>query len=291
MTTVMSDRYPNAVLASALIHGAVIGLLLLMTYVVHQQAKEHPQIFELVAGEGDNYGAKEAPALGVTGGIKVPATEAPKPAEPSPIEPAAPEAAPLQAVAPPVTKAPDPAAKIANLVKTIERKSDRAVEKVRKEAEKERLTKEQYDKLNKSKSAPTAKTTASGVKVTKVDSEGIAKGVIGGSTANTTGGAGGKALVRGDGDVIDAYYSLLKQRLKAAFEPPPGLSDTLVASVEVRSNSDGVLSRARIVKSSGSGEFDRAVLDAIAHTQMPARPDGTSETITFPFTMKEKDAE
>ena len=99
------------------------------------------------------------------------------------------------------------------------------------------------------------------------------------------------ALVREDGDVLDAYFSLLKQRLKSAFEPPPGLSDTLVASVEVRSNSDGTLSRARITKSSGSAEFDRAVLDAITHTQMPARPDGRSETISFPFTMREKDAE
>jgi TonB family protein len=292
MTTVMADRYPNAVLASSLIHGAVIALLLLMTYVVHRQVKESPHIFELVAGEGDNYGAKEAPALGVAGGLKVPATEAPKPADPAPVESAAPVPAPLEAVVPPKPKPADPAAKIGALVRNIEKKSDRVVKKVQADAEKQRqLTKEQFDQQNKGKAAVMSKNSATGMKITKVDSEGIAKGVVGGSTANTTGGAGGKALVREDGDVLAAYDSLFKQRLKAAFEPPPGLSDTLVATVEVRSNSDGTLSRARITKSSGSAEFDRAVLDAIAHTQMPARPDGRSETISFPFTMREKDAE
>lgn len=286
----------SAFIFSTVFHGFVAVLAWLFTYALQHQLRETPKVFELVAGEGDNYAATEAPALGVPGGVKfaVPTPPAPQP------EPVKAEAAPvtqeLEATPPPkaVVKTPN----YAKDVKRIAAKREARLEaqfraeqerKAKEEAVKaKRLTKEEFDKLNKGRKAPAVPTTGA-PKVARIDAEGIAQGVVGGSTANKTGGAGGQALAREAGEEIDAYYSLLKQRLKAAFEQPPGLSDTLIAYVEVRSGVDGTLSGARITKSSRSAEFDRAVLEAVTRTRMPGRPDRKNETITFPFTMREKD--
>jgi len=43
------------------------------------------------------------------------------------------------------------------------------------------------------------------------------------------------------------------------------------------------------VQSSGSKEFDQAVLDALKRIRLPARPDRKSEELTFTFSMKELD--
>ena len=130
-------------------------------------------------------------------------------------------------------------------------------------------------------------------KITKspklIDAEGIAKGVVGGSTANKVGGASGKALKTDNTDILAGYDALFKQRLRAEFEPPPGLSDTLKVEIEVRSNADGSLTGGRVAKSSGSPEFDRAVLEALRRVKMPPRPDKKSETIEFIFNMRERE--
>jgi TonB family protein len=71
--------------------------------------------------------------------------------------------------------------------------------------------------------------------------------------------------------------------LRAALETPAGVSEELVATVDVLLAADGTLSHARIAESSGSAEFDHAVLVAIGRTRMRARPDGKSEVVTIPF--------
>jgi colicin import membrane protein len=112
--------------------------------------------------------------------------------------------------------------------------------------------------------------------------------VVGGSTRNKVGGAGGKALKTDNDDVLGAYYAMFKQRLRAEFLPPPGLSDSLKATIEASSHPDGSLSNARIIKSSGSTEFDDAVLEAIKRVRMPARPDRKTESFEFFFAMRER---
>ena len=88
---------------------------------------------------------------------------------------------------------------------------------------------------------------------------------------------------------MDRYFAMLQQRLRAALEKPPGLSDTLVTVVQVRLAADGTLSGARITQSSGSDEFDQAALAAVAATRMPPRPDKKTEVLNLPFKMKERD--
>jgi colicin import membrane protein len=300
----MTDRPVSDFMLSATLHAVVIGSLLAFSYVAQQQVKNMPQVMELVAGEGDNFGAKVAPALGIPGGVKldVPAPPAPK-VEPAPLKPVE---------EPPVAKAPEPAPPPApkaapepvraattpppapNFAQQIRRKliraeskakadvaKERKAEAKRLEEEKKRMTKAEFDKQNKAAGSPT--------KVARIDAEGIAKGVVGGSTANKVGGAGGKALTSDNEDLLGAYFALFKQRLKVAFEAPDGLSDTLEVVVRVTSNADGSLTNPRVVKSSGSAEFDRAVVAAIRKVTMPARPDRRSEPIDVPFSMRERE--
>ena len=295
----MSADSQNGFLRSLALHGLLIATAFFSGYIA-SPTEEPQRILELVAGEGDNYMATEAPALGSEGGVKMPTPKAP----PAPVEPTPPPPTPPAPTPPVVTQtAPTPPAEqpIPNFKKQIQRAvvvadskakreiaKERAAEKKRDDEEKKRLTKEEFDKANKAKATSTPTKVASN-KVQKIDAEGIAKGVVGGSTANKVGGAGGKALKANPDDVLEAYYALFKTRLRAAFESPPGLSDSLKATIEFRSNADGSITAVRVSQSSGSSEFDRAVLDAVARVKMPARPDKHAETLTFVFSMRERE--
>lgn len=291
----MNDRLPGALAVSLMLHAAAAGLMFLFNYAAELSQRETTKVFELVAGEGDNFAALAAPALGEPGGIKVDVPELPsaQPEPPKAVEAPPPEPVPVAPA--PVPKPPekttpkappDPnlnfSQKLKKAVIRADANAKRAVAKER-EAEAKRLSKEEFDRLNKKN----AKSPNPPTKIAKAETEGIKKGVVGGSTENKTGGAGGKALTREDGPVMEAYFALLKDRLRKALEKPPGLSDTLVTMVQVHLAADGTLSGARITKSSGSAEFDQAALAAVKATRMPARPDGKSEVIDTQFRMKE----
>ncbi|MBS0663301.1 MAG: TonB family protein [Verrucomicrobia bacterium] len=298
----MTARSPSAFLLSAALHGLFVAVALLFAYAVQSSVKEQPKVMELVAGEGDNYAATEAPALGVPTGIKISIPEPPAPV----LKPPAPEpvvAPPVEAAPEPViTKAPEkekpvvkeaktepPMPNMANKIKrTIIRKESQVKKQIQKEreAEQRRLTKEEFDRQNRARTAQ----GAGNPKVTKIDSEGIAGGVVGGSTRNKTGGAGGKALSREEGDLMDAYFSLVKRKMKDALDKPPGLSDSLTAVAEFRLSADGSISGASIARSSGSDEFDRAVLEAVnRYRSIGTRPDHKSEIVSLTFKMKEEE--
>jgi colicin import membrane protein len=305
----MSEGATKGFWMSALLHGVAAAVLFIATFVVRSAETEPVKIFELVAGEGDNFMATEAPALGTPGGVKVdlPEPPAPRPAPPepvpTPVAPAPPPPAPKNATPPKPAESTAP-----NFTKQINREvikgesrakrdiaKERAAEKKRLEAEKKRLeeekkrmTKEEFDRLNKSKGSPTSSSKTSPVKVTKIDAEGIAKGVVGGSRNNKTGGAGGKALKNDNDDVLLGYFALFKQRLRTEFEPPPGLSDTLKVTISVLSHPDGSLTNPRVIKSSGSREFEEAVLAAIRRVRMPPRPDKKTENVELDFSMRER---
>jgi colicin import membrane protein len=327
----MTDSSSRGFLQALALHAAAAALALGLGFVVTSREPEAPRIIELVAGEGDNYAATEAPALGVEGGVKlsVPAAAAPRPEPPALLRPPEPEPEPeIAPVAPvpvpppvPVAKAPPtpapPAEKapsapgnepVPNFKKKIqydivrgdakaklqlrrEREAEQkrqAEERKRASEDAKRMTKEEFDRAQRAKGG-VAKGAPS--KVARVDGEGIAKGVVGGSTANRKGGAGGKALTSSGEGVLDSYYAYFKRELRSAFEPPPGVSDSLKATLEVRSNPDGSLSNARITVPSGSREFDQAVLAALRRVRMPARPSEhrAAETFEFVFTLRDRD--
>ena len=81
-------------------------------------------------------------------------------------------------------------------------------------------------------------------------------------------------MTREEGDMLDAYFSLLYQRLQEAHEKPHGLSDVLSAMAEYTIAQDGTISRVRIIRSSGSAEFDQSVLSAFRNVgSIGPRPD------------------
>ncbi|HXA80917.1 MAG TPA: TonB family protein [Opitutaceae bacterium] len=284
----MTARSPSAFALSALLHASMAAVVLLGIYYSQQQASKRPVIFELVAGEGNNYMATEAPALGSPDGppkLAIPQTAAsPAPVTPKVVEVEA-------ASTPPAT------IQVPDFAKKLKRADARALKKVEaqikaeQEAEKKRLSKEEFDRLHgKSATPKTASASTHAVNVPRIDAQGIAKGVVGGSTANKTGGAGGKALQREEQSLVDSYLAFLSQQLHTAFDEakPPGLSDRLEAIVELHVLADGTLADARIIRSSGSDEFDHAVLEAIARVRpLGTRPDGLDEVLKIPFRMLE----
>lgn len=296
----MNARSPNAYVFSMLLHGAIAALIILLGYLANEPAREAPKIFELVAGAGDNYGATVAPALGVPGGAKLVTAPPTPPVPPAPVAPAPPEAAPVQAAPRPIPTPPAPKAQPAppksdqvpnfnkQVQKTASRKEARLEAKYKKDLEKEqkRMSYEEYLKEHGGKTAAAAGPAS---KTAKIDAEGIRAGVVGGSTANKTGGAGGKALSREQQDLLDSYFAMLRAKLKDNFVPSPNVSDKLSAGVEFFLAADGSLSRVRIVRSSGSPEFDRLVLDAFAQTHMPPRPDGHGDTIKLTYSLRDEE--
>jgi len=311
-----SVQTPGAFFASATLHAVLLALVLWLAWANHRSKEEPPAVFELVAGEGDNFAATEAPALGVPGGVKLPDIPQPPAPAPSPVEaaPAEPDpspvveaASPVEAVKPvkpaPVKPAP-PEYKTTNMARTVERIADKRAANIEKKfkadqartakaeaaAQTKTMTKAEFDRLNKNKSLAAQKpvTAGAGKSLKKIDTEGISKGVAGGSTANKTGGAGGKVLTRQDIELSDAYIALLIQRLKQAHQKPDGLSDLLEATVKFRLTSSGAVTNVVIISSSRNSEYDQSVLDAFRRISMPPPPPNLKTSdYTLTFKMRE----
>jgi len=309
----MTARSPSAFLISATIHGLFAAAMFYTAYALKDEVIDKGKVFELVAGEGDNYNATEAPALGVPGGVKfdMPAAPTPAPvftppepiAEPQPVVSAPVEAVPPPKVEPkqkpepsPVVKAdpktatkPDPA--VPNFVKSIKRVQVRIDSKQRAQREKEAKAAALATKNAEiaAQKAALLKANGSPSKIAKIDAEGIAKGVLGGSTANKTGGAGGTALSRAEQDELGTYVAYVKQQLKAAMKPSDG-EDKIVATVEFVVSAAGTFSQVHIVKSSGNADFDQAVLEAFHTVGSVRRHDELGErTITLGVRKKDPD--
>jgi colicin import membrane protein len=290
----MTARSPNAYLFSALLHCGAIGVALFLAYGIGETPPDAPKIFELVAGAGDNYAATAAPALGVAGGIKLslPAEPAPQP------EPVASAPAPLEAAAP-IRPAPEPVAKasrskaapakpadtVPNFTKMVQRTASRRAARL------EAKYKKQLAEQERREAREEALRQKAEAKSARIDAEGIREGVIGGSAENKTGGAGGKALTREEGDLLDGYFALLKARIKENYQSTGDASDKLAVRLEFYVAADGALGSVRITRSSGNAEFDRSVLEAFHRTaSIGPRPDGKGETVTMEFDLRETDA-
>lgn len=302
----MNPRSPGAFMLSATFHGLIIGAIFFFAMLADQSDKPTPKVLELVAGEGDNYGATAAPALGTPDGVKLqipklaklkplptPAPEpvvqpepeptpppqlpAPEPVKPAPAKPTPPKPTPA-----PTKQATEQTAP--NFKRQILRKVWAADARAKKEVAKERA--EEAKRLKAEEAARKARAAAH---VEHIDAEGIAKGVMGGSTENKVGGAGGKALTRQEGELLDAYFAMLKQRVLNALVKPPGISDQLVATVVFTIHADGRITGVRIKNSSGSDEWDRAVVEAFNRVQMPEYPEHKSDE--FELDVKTKDVD
>ena len=65
MSTASTAHSPRAFMLSVLLHASVAIALLIFAWWSNRRQPEQPQIFELVAGEGNDYAALEAPTTAV----------------------------------------------------------------------------------------------------------------------------------------------------------------------------------------------------------------------------------
>ena len=298
-------RFGPAFWVSAGLHGLALGLLVVFTLALKDKIEAQPAVFELVAGEGDDFMATEAPSgheagQAKDGPIEFTAPEsvpswtppAPAPAEVTPVEPVAPAPAPVK---PPVA---EPKTNFTQNIKSAIRKETRKAErevKAQRAAEAKaaaeeakRTSYEQFQKQNASKTKSTSKSSgaANATPGPRIDASGIKKGVTGGTGAGST-GAGGTALARAEANAMDAYFSMLRARLLSSHELPGGVSDLLSAEVQFIFAANGAVSGVRIVRSSGSKDFDESVLEAFGRLKMPARPDKKTDVQRLTFRIKE----
>lgn len=262
----MHAHSPSSLLVSLTLHAFVAALVFLSTVIVARRASEQPVIFELVAGPPTAPDELVAPALGNTTAkvkLEVPKVEAVA-SMPEPVVQTQPEEKP-------VTKP----------------KPDTAIAKEMKQAQ--RMSYKDYLKKHPTpkQAAPTQPRMAANVP--RVDAQGIAQGVKGGSTANTRGGGGGNALVREQQNQMNTYISLLIQELKKAHEAPPGVSDQLEARVTFDITASGAILNPRISKSSGDKAFDESVLEAFLRVRsIGPTPNRRSDTWTVTFKMRDE---
>jgi len=273
----MRANSPSSIFVSVSLHGIVAALIFGTTMYVAQQEKM-PVIFELVAGPPTAPDELVAPALGNTPNkvtLDVPKVETP----PEPPEPKVQEVV--------KTQAPEVQEAVPTKPVPVKPKAETTIAKELKK--KERVSYQQYLKSHPTPKPPAVAPVPKGGKVPRVDAEGIAEGVRGGSTANKRGGGGGKALTREEHDQLDTYISLLIQELKKAHEPPPGVSDQLEAKVTFDITAGGSILNPRIAKSSGNREFDESVLEAFRRVRgIGPPPNGKSDTWTVTFRMKDE---
>ena len=275
----MTDRSSSAYFSSVLLHGGVVALIVILAYTFNSMRPEAPKTFELVAGEGDNYGATAAPALGSADGVKFAAPAVPMSA-PEPVTAAAPAVAPAPVPAKVPAKAPAKPVDRNNPVNVVKRAEVRAIlnqeardRKAAAAEKRKQMTEEEFRKEHG---------------LAKTNAVGIAGGVVGGSIDNKTGGAGGKALTREEGTLLDAYFALLLSNFHESFEStkPTDISNQLTAEIAFYVATDGSIARVRILRSSGSDEFDAAALEAVRHTHsIGPRPDHSGDERSVEFSM------
>jgi colicin import membrane protein len=266
-----------AFFTSIMLHGVAVGLVVLLTYYATLQESTPPVIFELVAGPPTAPDELVAPALGNSV---------------NPVKLDLPQVAPTEPETVKTVETPPKDDSVADtpLTKPAATKP-KPVNSIAKELKKsERVSYKDYLKKHPIPKETKQVATTKGANVPRIDAQGIADGVRGGSTANTKGGGGGKALSREEQSEFNTYISFLITELKAAHEPPPGVSDQLEARVTFDIAADGTITSPRIARSSGNRDFDESVLAAFrkVHPIGPT-PNGKAETWTVTFRMKDPD--
>jgi colicin import membrane protein len=278
----MQERAPTAFFFSLLLHGTAVLAIVAIGFIAQQGTRPPMQVFELVAGPGNDYTATAAPALGTPEGtIEVKMPTPPAKREPVAAEPAPPIApAPVKPAPVPVTAAP-----AAEVKTTVHAPSPKEIK---------RMTYQQYVKKyglpSKAQPSSSSSAAASGRSraVPKINARGIAEGVLGGSP-NSKSGGGGHALTAAQRSELEGYIARLVTALRQNHEKPPGLSDLLAADVEFLIAADGTISRVRIARSSGNEAFDQSCIAAFRQMgSIGPKPDGKSDTWVLTFRMKDE---
>lgn len=139
------------------------------------------------------------------------------------------------------------------------------------------ITKEQFDRQN----SRTSPSPARPVTIAHVDSDTLAR-----ELRDNQSGAQNSAANAIAGDMAAAartYLELVEGRIKAALDEHPGVGAGLVVEAEIHILLSGEVRGVRIVRPSGSADFDGAVREALTGLKLPARPASFPEVQRFPI--------
>ncbi len=261
----MTARSPGAFALSAILHGAVAVLLLGGAWLAQKNLPPPPQIFELVAGPGDDFRATVASKGSPEGG----GPTIPPPPRPMPVN-VRPDPAPSPQVEPTVQPRSSPSGR----------------QTTRPTPDTPRITQEQFNRQNQPTSRQT--TTPTQPQRGRAGPRINTNAILDNTNSTSRSGAGGTALTRAESDARDAYLNMFKQRLHDAHQNPSGLSDLLRARVEFRINADGSITGVHIIESSGNSAFDQSVVAAFRQVTLPTPPGGRSITDSVLFRMKDE---
>ncbi|MDR0353071.1 MAG: TonB family protein [Opitutaceae bacterium] len=278
VSTTSQTHSASPYVASLVLHGAVV-LAIALSAMVFQQAQLHaPAVFELVAGEGVNYAATEAPAPSPDVTFErpdVPIIDTPLPPPPPPPDEPEPRSV-VQPVRAEVTP-PDPVI------------TPKPVEPPVKPAAKPKQSTTSWEAFRQQNKTRTRAQSAEAGRpkpaaIPKINVRGVAGGTGGAE------GAGGNVLSRSaDQDLLGGYLALLQQKLKEAHEKPSGLGDHLSVTISFKLSATGAMSHVRVTRSSGNAEFDQSALAAFrAVRSIGPRPDGKTDERTAVFKMSDE---
>lgn len=274
----MTARSPSAFFVSLTLH-ALIVLAIVVAAWWTQRREEMPPIFELVMGPGDNYAATEAPRGGTEPSVKLDLPEPVPLVTPVPLpEPAAPVVTPAPEPTP-VPQKKAPAKEQPKKVEPAPKKAEPAPPKKAEPAPKAATT--SYEDFVKKQGPPQPRKTTSTpqpIKPKLIDAQGIVGGSSS-STSTTKTGAGGTVSSRAEVELTQAYIALIVQRIRQSMEAA-GVTDQRTVVVAFNVSASGEISSPRIVTTSGSADFDRAVLTAFRSIR-PIGPPPTSRAEAF----------
>lgn len=317
----MSTHSTSSYSISLILHAAFVAAVLFTAYAFkNETARKTTEVFELVAGAGDNWAATEATALGTPDAVKFEPAATPRPREApvaapkpepvvaAPVEPSPVVAPPEKSVVAPPKVEPKKTAPEKTLAEQFQQavnrkenalmakhrraeaaraKREAAEEAKRKAAEaakKKTTSYEDFQKSNPQKVASNNKSSSS--KFEPISTKGLATGVPGGKTDKA--GAGGTSLSRAEQDMLGTYFAFLKQKVKDAHVMPLGVTNQATARVSFHVSASGTISQVKIVRSSGSTEFDQSVIAAFrAVGAIGPRPDGRGDTHFTDFSTKD----
>jgi TonB family protein len=264
MSSSHSSPMPRSAGLSAFLHLLIFGSVFFYAWWSQRVDNTPPPAFELVAGPGDNYMATAAPTTieaepSVT--VDIPEPE-PRPIPPPPRpEPKPPPPAPEPRVVPPkpapvvIEKAPEPPP-------------------VKIEPARERVS---FAEFAQTHGAPEPQKTRAPapIRPTKINVNQVME-----STAVVTTGAGGTAMTSNELNMSKRYVAMIINRIRQALEQA-GINDLREAGVRFSVSTQGAISDASITRSSGSAEFDRAVLAAFRSIRpIGIPPTGRAEIFT-----------
>ncbi len=271
----MRASSPGAFVLSAAFHAVVIGAIVIFSLWVRRATEINPWVADLVNPEdieiGDHFEMPGAPSKNP--GVKDSGVKFNRPKVKRVKIPTAKEIAAAEA------KAAAQAAKDTKSTPTSTTAASR--NKTTSYADFQKKNSKQLAANQKTRSA------GGGKPAPGIDAKGIVDDLME-SAAGPRGDGGGTGGSKVMIAALDAYFSRLISALRAAHEMPDSVNDLLVAKVSFYLAADGSISAVKIVKSSGSTDYDDSVIDAFRKVRsIGAVPGAKSGTYVINFKMTE----